>query len=232
MHQVTSSPLALELLLALAGLLLGAVFVFVAPRVVAYRLSEPIPFPSVWVLLPLGGIWLDRWRVRSSLAVELLTPLVFVGLGLRYGASVKLLLACAYSGLLTVIAYIDLDHRLVLNRLSYPGTVFALAGGLVWSGIGLESAALGAALALVAFASLQIIGRGALGTGDTKLALLIGAMRGYPGVVDALLLGVILGGVGALFVLLVLRRGRKEYIAYAPYLGLGGILSLLFLPPQ
>lgn len=229
--QLSLAPLGLEIVLAVAGLIVGAVIVYSAPRLVAYRLPDPIPFPGARVLLPIAGLWLERWRLRSSLAVELGTAVIFIGLGLRYGSSVKLIVACVYSSLLVAIAYIDLDHRLVLNRLSYPGTILALGGGLLWHGIGLSGAALGAAVGAVAFGALQILGRGALGTGDTKLALLIGAMRGFPGVANALLLGTILGGLGAAFSLLVLRRGRKEYIAYAPYLSLGAIISLLFLSP-
>ena len=52
-------------------------------------------------------------------------------------------------------------------------------------------------------------------------------MTGYPLVVPALTLGVVLGG-GAAIVLLVTRRvGRKGTMAYAPYLALGTIVVLL-----
>ena len=71
---------------------------------------------------------------------------------------------------------------------------------------------------------IDLLGRGALGAGDTKLALLIGAMAGMPGVFNALFFGVALGGLGALFYLTVLRRGRKEFMPYGPYLAAGAII--------
>ena len=221
----------LEIVAGIIGLIAGSIIVFVAPRLVAYRLEEPIPFPSPAVLIPVAGALMTRWRRRSSLAVELSTALSFVLLAAHYGDSVRLPLGALYVSLLIAIAYIDLDHRLVLNRLSYPGIVVALAGSLVWPGLGLKSALLGAVTGLAIFLVLQIISRGALGTGDTKLAVLIGAMRGLPGVLNALSFGVIIGGLAAVVLMVALRRERKEFFAYAPYLAAGAIASFFVISP-
>jgi prepilin signal peptidase PulO-like enzyme (type II secretory pathway) len=51
-------------------------------------------------------------------------------------------------------------------------------------------------------------------------------MRGFPGVINSLLLGVTIGGVAALVLLVVMRKGRKYRFAYAPYLAAGAVLSL------
>lgn len=225
------SSLLLSIGTTVLGLLVGSVVVFTSPRLVAHRLPEPPEAPGALVLIPLGGVWLARVRPLYNTVVEVVAAAVFLALSIHYGPSRRLLLALVYSTLLITIAYIDIDHRLVLNKLSYPGIVIALAGALLWPGFGIVNALIGAAVGFVIFAVFQIVGRGALGTGDTKLALMIGAMRGYPGVFDALLLGIVLGGLGALFFLMVLRRGRKEYIAYAPYLVAGAILSFFITSP-
>jgi leader peptidase (prepilin peptidase)/N-methyltransferase len=221
-----NSDSVLALWLGLAGLLVGSVVVFTAPRLVAHRVDPAPERPSLGALVPLvGPLWLGRWRPWSSLATQLLCGAALAGLALHYGRTARLPLACAYTVLLLAIAYIDVDHRLVLNRLTYPGIVLALAASLAWPGLGVLGSLEGAGLGLVLFGFLQVLGRGALGTGDTKLAVLIGAMRGWPSVVNALILGVILGGLAAVFFLVVLRRGRKHYMAYAPYLCAGAILS-------
>lgn len=217
----------LEIVSALMGLIVGALIVFAAPRLVAYRLSGTTSLPGWEVLIPLVGVWIRRWRVVSSLALEALTAVVFAALAARYGASSKLLISGFYSALLIAISYVDLDYRLVLNRLSYPGVVLALMGGILWPGIGLTSAALGAAVGLGIFLFFQLIARGAMGVGDMKLALLVGAMRGFPEVFNALLIGTALGGLGAAFALIILRRGRRGTIAYGPYLAAGAIVSFL-----
>lgn len=221
----------LQILTAAAGLILACVIVFVAPRLVAYRLEEGYSLPGLKALVPFAGPYLADLDPVRTLILEIGLPVVFVGLSLHYGPSVELSLAALYTALLAAIAHIDLEFRLVLNRLTYPGFFVALAGAPIWPGIGLQSAAAGAAIGLVAFGVLQIVGRGALGTGDTKLAVLIGAMRGFPGVLSALFYGILLGGLAALFLLVALRRGRKSFFAYAPYLALGAVLSFFLVSP-
>ncbi|MGI8825170.1 MAG: prepilin peptidase [Chloroflexota bacterium] len=220
-----SHHLSIVPLWGVLGITAGAIILYASPRLVSYRLSDRIAFPSAWVLIPIWGIRAEGWRPRSSLGIELSTGIVFAALAAHYGPNIQLLLSSAYSAVFISVAYIDIDHRLVLNRLSYPAALLAIPSAMLWPGFGVRSALLGAAVGGVVFLVLQAAGRGALGTGDTKLAIVIGAIRGFPAVFDALLLGMLFGGVAALILLVVFRRGRKQYIAYAPYLSAGAILS-------
>lgn len=222
----------LELLMALVGLVAGSTVAYFAPRLVAYRLDTPPDFPSVQVLVPVAGPWLVNGARLLPLLLEAVTAAVLAALGGHFGWSLKLGIASIYAVLLLTIGYIDIIHRLVLNRLTYPGTLLAVVLSLGWSSFSTYShplnALLGALVGLLVFGALQLLGRGAMGMGDTKLAVLIGAMVGFPNVLGTLLLGVLLGGLGALVLLIVLRRGRKTYMAYAPYLVAGCILYILY----
>jgi len=213
----------------LAGLLTGSIIVFTMPRLAAYRLQEPPPPPPAGVLVPLVGGLISSWRPLWCAAVELVTAVVFVLLALHTGDTRQLPVYCFYSALLIAIATVDIQHRLVLNRLSYPGVVIALAASFLIPGIGIGSALLGTVIAFALFFVIELLGKGAMGPGDTKLATLIGAMTGFPGLFNALLTGVILGGVAAVVYLLVLRRSRKDKFAYGPYLAAGAIIAL-FIP--
>jgi leader peptidase (prepilin peptidase)/N-methyltransferase len=208
-----------------AGVLTGVLIVFFSPRLVAYRLTEPPAMPGLAILIPIVGGWPGHYRPLRTAGLQIILATVFVGLAAHYGDSIRVPLAASYCAMLVAIAYIDIEHRLVLNRLSYPSIVLALGLSLLWPGSGPKNALYGALVALFLFGALELIGRGALGTGDTKLAILIGAMRGIPGVFNALMLGVMMGGVAALFFIVVLQRGRKQYMAYAPYLAAGAVLS-------
>jgi leader peptidase (prepilin peptidase)/N-methyltransferase len=231
MHTMTLSDPVLIAVSAIAGLIVGSAIVVAAPLLVAHRLQEPPPRAPLLALVPLAGALIARWRPIRATITELVTAGVFAGLARFYGQSDKLVLAAAYTTLLIAIAYIDLDHRLVLNRLSYPGILLAFATSWLWPDFSVLDAVLGAVTGLVIFGILQVLGRGALGMGDTKLAIFIGALFGLPAVLNALLLGMLLGGLGALFSLIIVRRGRKEYIAYAPYLSAGAILAFFFVKP-
>jgi leader peptidase (prepilin peptidase) / N-methyltransferase len=214
--------------MALVGLLAGSAIAFLSPRLVAYRLETQPVAPSTPMFVPVAGPWLAHVSPLRPLVLEGIAAAVLAALAAHFGWTLKLAIASIYAGLLLTVAYIDINHRLVLNRLTYPGTLMAIILSLGWTSFSTYlhplNALLGALLGLLMFGALQILGRGAMGMGDTKLAILIGAMVGFPNVLSTLLLGVLLGGLGALFFLVVLRRGRKTYMAYAPYLVAGAIL--------
>ncbi|HID33596.1 MAG TPA: prepilin peptidase [Anaerolineae bacterium] len=92
------------------------------------------------------------------------------------------------------------------------------------------SALLGFLTGSAGFLFLAILGRGALGMGDVKLAGAIGALFGFPDALYALFWGVMLGGVAALYLLIARKAGLKSAFAYAPYLAAGAwILAMLGL---
>lgn len=228
---LNGTTIMLAIVAGIVGLIAAAMIVWAAPRLVAYRLGKKLARPDTRVLVPLVGGREAAWHPVRTLLVEVATGAAFAGLVLHEGADLKALLAIAYSLVLIVIGYVDIDYRLVLNRVSYPAIVAALAASLLWPNLGIKSAALGALVGLAIFVVLQLIGRGALGTGDTKLALLIGAMRGLPGVFDALVIGMMLGAVAALFLVVVMKQGRKTFFAYAPYLAAGAVVSFFITGP-
>lgn len=133
---------------------------------------------------------------------------------------------CLYALLLLTVLVIDLEHRRVLNIITYPAAPHVLLLSLAPGLPGPTSALVGGAAGLALFLALALIGRGKLGMGDVKLAALIGLMAGYPAVWTALTLGVILGGAAALLLLVTRRADRRSTIAYAPYLAAGALLAL------
>lgn len=227
---MSHSPLLIAAL-GFLGLLAATAIVFGTPRFLTYRLENPGPFPPPGTLIPLLGTRrLSRNRLWAF-TFELLTAGLLALFAWYYGPSIRLVLAGLYVVLLLWIAYIDLEYRLVPNRLSYPGVALGLAGSLFWPRLGLVNAVEGAVVGLLIMGMLDLIGRGKLGTGDTKLAVAIGAMRGLTGSWEAVFIGILLGGLGAAFALVVLRRTRKSYIPYAPYLVAGAIISLFVATP-
>ena len=190
-------------------------------------------------LLPLAGWLLARGRCESCgaalsrrvLLVELALPLAGVALGLRDGTHPVLLLQLLLVAYLVAIVAIDLEHRLVLNRMTGPGLLAALGIAAVGLGPSLPAALLGA---LVGFLLLWVpaLLLPGLGMGDVKLAAVIGALVGFPAVFTALVLGIVAGGVVAALLLVSRRVKRDGTMAYAPYLVLGVALVLFGLVGQ
>ena len=167
---------------------------------------------------------------RRAPSLEVGTIAVFTLAWLRVPGDLTLLLVTwCYAIFLLTVLVIDLEHRRVLNVMLIPAAVAALLFSLLPGTPQPLNALLGAAVGLGVFLLLALIGRGALGAGDVKLAAVIGLMTGYPGVLTALVIGIALGGVAALALLITRRAGRKSFMAYAPYLSLGALAVLLGL---
>lgn len=119
------------------------------------------------------------------------------------------------------IAIIDLEHRLVLNRMLLVGVPFVLLTNVLIGAPSLSSTLLGGAAGFGFFLFLALLAPGAMGMGDVKLAGFIGLITGFSGVMMALFLGILTGGIAGLVVLVRNRFRRGNTLAYAPYLVLG-----------
>ena len=111
---------------------------------------------------------------------------------------------------LVVITFIDLDHMLILDKVTLPAIPAFYALGLLlperawWHG--LVGAAVGyGVVRLISDGYYWITGREGLGYGDGKLLAVIGALLGWQGVVTSLFVGSMLGSLIGIVVLLVLR---------------------------
>jgi leader peptidase (prepilin peptidase)/N-methyltransferase len=132
-----------------------------------------------------------------------------------------LVLVLAVTGLLAAVSLIDFEVRRVPDVVCLALLVCALAQAVWRRQPTLARAGLGLALGGGLFLLLALIRRGALGAGDVKLAAALGALLGYPLVLPGIAWGVIAGGAAALILLITRKAGRRDPIAYAPYLALG-----------
>ncbi len=168
----------------------------------------------------------------ADVVVELATVAAFLAFAMRGLGGAALAAHLLFAALLVAISVIDLRHREVYLSLGVGGLAAGLLLAPLTASGGLASAIHGATVGAALFATLYWAGRVAyrgrepLGSGDIVIAGLLGALAGFPGVIVALTLGVLIGGAGA-GLLLVLGRGRRTYMPYGPGLCLGGLVALL-----
>ena len=143
-----------------------------------------------------------------------------------FGAGLQLVLAGGLIVLLLVIAVVDVQCRLVLDRLTYPGLVVGPLFAWLWPGLGVGAALLGGLAALIIFGALVLLYRRGMGLGDVKLATLIGLYLGWPQVLPALLTAFLMGGLVGVAILLT-GGSRRSTFAYSPVLVAGAIFVLL-----
>jgi len=161
--------------------------------------------------------------------LELAMMAAFVLIAWRFGAEpLRMVTLWLYAWFLLTVLVIDLEHRRVLNVMVLPAAVLAFGASFLPGAPAPLDALLGGAGAFAAFFVIALLGRGAMGMGDVKLAGVIGLMTGYPLVVPSLLAGIVLGGLAAAAMLITRRATRKTAIAYAPYLCVGALAMLLW----
>jgi leader peptidase (prepilin peptidase)/N-methyltransferase len=160
---------------------------------------------------------LDRLRPGAPAArvplVEFATALLFVLVVLRFGASWEVPAFLWFAGSAVLLTVIDLQHRLLPNRVVLPaatvGAVLLLGAALPgqdWTP--LLRAGLGAVVLFLVFLFLALISPKGLGMGDVKLAGLLGLYLGWIGW-EALALGAAAGFIGQAVLALVLLAGRR-----------------------
>ena len=165
----------------------------------------------------------------AGVPVWVLAPATAALFGLAaavFGAGLQLALAGGLIALLLVIAVVDVQCRLVLDRLTYPALAVGPLFAWLWPGLGVRAALLGGLAALIIFGALVLLYRRGIGPGDVKLATLIGLYLGWPQVLPALLTAFLLGGLVGLAILLT-GGSRRSTFAYSPVLVAGAIFVLL-----
>jgi prepilin signal peptidase PulO-like enzyme (type II secretory pathway) len=132
--------------------------------------------------------------------------------------------ALILTALLVTMAIVDFRVRRIPDLLCLSLAAWGVVQ-MLWLGQPApRSLALGVAAGGGLFLLIALVRRGAMGAGDVKLAAALGAVLGYPLVLRGLFWGIVAGGLAAAFLLLTGRAGRKDTMAYGPYLALGAWL--------
>ena len=229
---------------ALAGLALGSFL-----NVVAFRMprGESLISPRsrcpgcqtpvhAYDNVPVLSWLLLRGRCRSCAArispryplVELVTALLFVAVVLVKGADRHVWLGLAFVALLVPVALIDLEHRIIPNRLLLPGAMVGVALLVAFDSDRLAEHLIAAAAAGGFLLAAALAYPRGMGMGDVKLAAVMGLYLGssvVPAMLTALIAGTLVGA--AVIARKGAREGRKTAVPFGPFLALGGVVGLL-----
>ncbi|MBE9507635.1 MAG: prepilin peptidase [Chloroflexi bacterium] len=194
-----------------------------------------------WQWLSWPSYLVGRARCFScGASIGLRHPLVEIGLAVVYGylwielgLSVKLALYLVYSAIFAIIFITDLERRLILNVVTYPAILLAIVASFFMPGMTWQSSLAGGAIAFVFFFGLALVGNaifgsGALGGGDVKLAAFVGLITGFPLVIEALMLTILIGAAISLILLAARVRGLRDHVPYGPFLIAGAFVTLLW----
>lgn len=190
-------------------------------------------------------------------AVELLTVLLWVAVARHDGLTVAMPFDLVFVSAILALTFIDAEHMILPNAITYPGMVFALVARLAipfltgaphfddlpsllhgtFAGLPLWAVSLIGALigALIGGGSLWLMGwtweklRGieAMGLGDVKMMFMVGAYLGWRLTILTIFLGVLSGSV--IGIALMLRQKERSMQTLLPFGVFLGIGSIAAL---
>jgi leader peptidase (prepilin peptidase)/N-methyltransferase len=195
-------------------------------------------------------------------AVEALTAVLFVATAWHDGFGIALPFDLIFVTAITALVFIDAEHMILPNAITYPGMVFALVARLaipyltgtphfddlpmllngLLSGMPLWAASVIGALigAMIGGGSLWLMGwtweklRGieAMGLGDVKMMFMVGAYLGWRLTILNIFLGVLSGSL--IGIVLMARQGKRNMQMLLPFgVFLGiGAIAALLIGPQ
>ena len=176
--------------------------------------------------------------------VELITGVLWAASYFHFGLQLELAYALFFVTILVTVSAIDLETRLIPDRLLLPAiliSLFYLALYLMkldtipivndlnklWSIAGFFAG--GGLLFLIALVAQPIFKKDVMGGGDIKLAAFTGLYLGEY-VFLALFIGAFLGALTGVILIAANKKGMQDVIPFGPFIAMGSILTVFYGP--
>jgi leader peptidase (prepilin peptidase)/N-methyltransferase len=212
---------------------------------------DNIPLVSFAVLLGRCRTCGQRISWRYPL-VELLNGLLFLWAFSEFDFTGEAVLVMALCSSLVVITFIDLDHQIIPDVITYPGMVIGLGVAPFFMstlavplpfGLGTVLPPMGQYVAsfLNAFIGLMLGGAPlfligllweklrkveAMGGGDVKYMAMAGSFLGWKGAFLTIMIGAMAGSIVGVALILLKKHQADKVIPFGPFLAFGTLLTL------
>lgn len=162
--------------------------------------------------------------------VEFLTAVVFVLTYINYGLSLHFIKYNILWCFLIIISIIDLKFQDVYVRTTIPCIIIGVILGIIenmiyftafWNYL-LGGVVAGGIIALIVYTT------GGMGKGDIEIAALCGTFIGWKYSIMMIFLSFVIGSIIGLILIISKKRGRKDYIAFGPFLALSTLFTALY----
>lgn len=253
----TTSEMEFLILAAIFGLLIGSFISMLSwrlPRLMDLDPKEQLKQISVsrsacpnckkaltWKqLFPLFSWLISKGRcqncnikisVRYPL-IEFTTMTLTLTIYLIFGLSTTAAIALLFTYFLITISIIDIEHHLILDKLSLPlmwlGLLFSLFGTFTTPGDAILGAAAGYMLLWTIFQSFKLVtGKEGMGFGDFKLLAALGAWFGITAIPQIILIASVASIVIAIILATVRIKSINAELPFGPYLAIAGMITLV-----
>ena len=174
--------------------------------------------------------------------IELLTGLTTQLVFQNHNLNFTLIPIISSLYILITISTIDLEHKIIPNKLILPSNLIAILASSFWNVLNIPKAFPGLTGIIASFVNSSLSGIGSMilpliiflkypngmGGGDWKLACFVGIIISFPGILVAWWITSISGGLVAIYLLTIKKRKLKYEIPYGIFISFGASLILIF----
>ena len=170
------------------------------------------------------------WRYP---AVELLNAVLYCLVFYYTRVSLLSLVLFVFVSALLVVMFIDFDHQIIPNVITYPGIPLGFVCSFAIPWVSWQDSLLGilvggGSLWLVAFIYQVITKREGMGFGDVKLLAMIGAFCGWRVILPVIFISSLLGTLVGVPLMMVKKGDSKMALPFGPFLVLGTLIYLFW----
>ena len=165
--------------------------------------------------------------------VEVITGIAALSVFLKFGLTLEGLVYFIFISTLLVITFIDIDHKIIPNVITFPGIPMGLVASFALPTLAFKDSALGllvggGSLWFIAWAYHLITHKEGMGGGDIKLLAMIGTIVGWQGVILTIFISSAVGTLVGMTVILFKGKNMKFAVPFGPFLSIGAITYIFF----
>ncbi|MDP2914955.1 MAG: prepilin peptidase [Candidatus Aminicenantes bacterium] len=169
----------------------------------------------------------------SYVLVEVLTPAAFVGLYLHYSLSFFFFASCLFTTALIVLGFIDYRHKILPDRITFPGIALALVYSFFRRDLPLLQALLGAAVGagflLLIYGGYYLVRKKeGLGLGDVTMMVMVGAYLGWVKTLLTLILASFVGAFVGILIIAVKKKDLQYMLPFGTFLAPAAYVALVW----
>ncbi|MBF7082116.1 prepilin peptidase [Desulfallas sp. Bu1-1] len=160
--------------------------------------------------------------------VELVTAALFLAAHRFWGLGWQAAAMWIFFAMLITVSVIDMHHKIIPDEILITGLVLGVPSIFLASPGKLISGAIGFFAAGLLLLVIALASKGGMGGGDIKLSAAMGLFLGWPGIIVALFLSFLAGGLSGILLLATGRKSRKDAVPFGPYLAMGGVVASFY----
>jgi prepilin signal peptidase PulO-like enzyme (type II secretory pathway) len=178
------------------------------------KISAQYPLVELSTAFVFWAIFIDKFASTAFLITGDIINLIF----LFYIAS----------SLIVIFVY-DLRHYIIPDKILLPAIVITFLYQIFSFKVDILNLLLGMVIGSVFFLIIFLISRGRwMGFGDVKLAVLMGALLGFPNILLALFSAFFLGAIIGALLMFLKKKNFKSEIPFGPFLIIGTFIAMFY----